>query len=214
MSQYFDNIANLKNFIKILLGIIGAMLIINLLLVKSLISLSSNKDIVLQVPQFLEKGKYYIGATFASENVYKMWSRIWIESLANFSYKDIRKKYKEVYPFLDPQTAFKNKTELLKFIDFVEQNFITQKFKITRMDTKRLQGGYVQVKVIGKLTRIIGNKEDELSGIDYIYTITAYTKNGQIYINSIKSKFGAMGAGNNKRKLKQNKYINFKKTME
>ena len=96
--SYFGELENTKNFIKILIGIIGILFIINLITIKSLISVSSNKTIQIQVPQFMESGEYAIGSTFASEGVHKMWVRVWIEEIASFSYQNIREKYKSIYP--------------------------------------------------------------------------------------------------------------------
>ena len=90
---YFDKIKKHETFIKILSGIILALIISLLLVVKSLISVASNKTIVVQVPQFMESGNYIIGNTFASESVYKMWGKFFVQDIANFSYQNIRQKY-------------------------------------------------------------------------------------------------------------------------
>ena len=48
--------------------------------------------------------------------------------MANFSHEDVRKRVLNIMDFLDPTTAYKNKASLLKFVDFAEKNFVSQKF--------------------------------------------------------------------------------------
>ena len=212
--RYFEKIEGHKSFIKILLGIIGGLIIINLIIVKSLISVASNKTIVIQVPQFLESGKYIIGNTFASENVYKMWVKVWVQDIATFSYQNIREKYKNIYPFLDKQTAHKSKADLSRFIEFVETNFIQQEFKISEITSKKLPGGYIKVIAYGTITRKIGSSDDQLNGMRYAYEFITYVKNGQIYIKSIKTSFYALVDRQQKEKLKENNYVNFEDTIQ
>jgi hypothetical protein len=211
---YFDKIENQKSFIKILVGIIVSLILLNLLIVKSLINIAENKNIRIQVPQFMESGEYIIGNTFANENVYKMWVKVWIEDIATFSYKNIAKKYEDLYPFLDPQTAFKSKSEMLKFISFVENNFISQKFKLKNIEVTNLKGGYVKVTAFGTIKREIGNKKDSLNGMRYSYEFICYVRNGQIYINSITSSFYGLVDLKSKDKLRSNKFVNFDEVIQ
>lgn len=211
---YFEKQESLKGMIKILTGIIIALILVNLLIVKSLISIASNKTINVQVPQFLESGEYVIGNTFANDNVYKMWTRVWIENIASFSYKDLRDRYNGLYPFLDPQTAFKSKSEMLKFIDFVESNFVTQKFDLKDMSIKKLKNGYVQITAYGSIKRSIGKQTDNLSGMRYAYEFVTYVRNGQVYINSISSSFYGLVDVREKEKLKANKFVNFEEVIQ
>ena len=212
--SYFSNSESYKGFIKILIGIIVGLILLNLLIVKSLINLAENKTIKIQVPQFMESGDYVIGNTFANENVYKMWVKVWTEDIASFSYKNIRTKYKDIFPFLDPQTAFKSKSEMLKFIDFIESNFILQKFKLKNIKTQKLRGGFVKVTAFGSIERIIGNKRDKLSGMRYSYEFICYVRNGQIYINSITSSFYGLVDKRSKDRLRTNKFVNFDEVIQ
>jgi len=207
--SYFDKTESLKTFIKILSGVIVALILLNLLIFKSLISVIENKTIQIQVPQFMEAGNYVIGDSFASEKVYKMWVSIWIKNMTSFSYKNIRQKYNTIYPFLDSQTAFKSKSEIMRFADFVEKNFITQRFNLNDIKVRRASNGMTKVTAYGKVYRRIGKKKDELDGLQYSYTFTVYTRHGQIYIYSIKSSFYRVRNSKNKDKLKSNTYVNF-----
>jgi len=211
---YFDKIKKHETFIKILTGIILALIISLLLVVKSLISIASNKTIVVQVPQFMESGNYIIGNTFASESVYKMWGKVWVQDIANFSYQNIRQKYENIYPFLDQQTIYKSKAELLKFIDFVENNFVTQTFKIQDISTKKVPGGYVKIIIRGTVNRKIGGTKDRLNGMRYSYEFLTYVKNGQIYIKSIQTAFFALFDKQQRDKLKDNKFVNFDEVIQ
>jgi len=211
---YFEKTENYKGFIKILVGIIVGLILLNLLIVKSLINIAENKNIRIQVPQFMESGEYVIGNTFANENVYKMWVKVWIEDIATFSYKNIRKKYKDLFPFLDPQTAFKSKSEMIKFITFVENNFISQKFKLKNIEVTKLKGGYVKITAFGTIKREIGNRKDSLNGMRYSYEFICYVRNGQIYINSITSSFYGLVDLKSKDQLRSNKFVNFDEVIQ
>ncbi len=211
---YFEKQESLKGFIKILVSIIVALLLINLLIVKSLISVASNKTINIQVPQFMETGEYVIGNTFANDNVYKMWTRVWVEDIASFSYKDLRDRYNTLYPFLDPETAFKSKSETMKFIEFVETNFVTQQFDLKDMNIKKQPNGHVKIVAYGSIKRSIGKEKDNLSGMRYAYEFDTYVRNGQIYINSISSSFYGLVDVQEKAKLKANKFVNFEEVIQ
>lgn len=211
---YFEKQESYKGFIKILIGIIVALILVNLLIVKSLIGIASNKTIKLTVPQFLESGDYVIGNTFANKNVYKMWSKVWISEIASFSYKDLRERYNSIYPFLDPQTAFKSKSEVMKFIDFVEANFLTQKFELKDLKVTKLKNGYMKIVAYGSIKRTIGKKKDRLSGMRYAYEFITYVRNGQIYINSISSSFYGLVDVREKEKLKANRFVNFEEVIQ
>lgn len=212
--SYFEKQESYKSFIKILIGIIAGLIILNLLIVKSLINIASNKTIEIQVPQFMESGEYIIGNTFASEDVFKMWTKVWVQDIATFSYKDLRSKYEGLYPFLDTDTAFKSKSEMVKFIQFVENNFITQNFALKDIKIEKMENGFMKIKAFGTLTRMIGNEKDSLSGMKYSYEFITYVRNGQIYINSINSKFEGLADPREKEKLKENKFINFEEVIQ
>ena len=211
---YFDQQEKSKGFIKILVGIIAGLIILNFLIVNALIGIAQNKTINIQVPQFLESGDYVIGNTFANENVYKMWTKVWVQEIASFSYKDLRDRYNALYPFLDPQTAYKSKSEMIKFIDFVESNFITQKFDLKDLSIKKLKGGYVKITAHGSIKRSIGKEKDRLSGMRYAYDFITYVRNGQVYINSINSSFYGLVDVREKEKLKANKFVNFEEVIQ
>lgn len=206
---YFSKSDGYKDFIKILVGIIAVQLIAILIAIKSLISVAENKTVVLEVPQFLESGKYRIGASFASENVYKMWVKVWVQDIANFSYQNIEEKFNNIYPFLDKDTAFKSKQDIQRFIEFVKTNYVQQKFKISDIVVKKLNKQYVKVIVYGTVYRKIGGAEDSLNGLKYAYEFITYVRNGQIYIKSIKTSFYALSDVKQKNILNNNKYVNF-----
>jgi len=212
--SYFEKQESYKTTIKILVGIIASLVILNLLIVKSLIGVAENKTIKIQVPQFMESGDYLIGNTFANENVFKMWTRVWIQDIGTFSYKDLRQRYESIFPFLDKETAFKSKSEILKFIDFVETNFVTQKFDMKDIKFKKLQGGYVKVTAYGSIKRSIGKQKDKLNGMRYAYEFICYVRNGQIYINSITSSFYGLVDRREKDKLRSNKFVNFDEVIQ
>lgn len=211
---YFDSKDSYKWFIKLLFGIIGVLIIMNLITVKSLINIVENKDIRIQVPSLMKEGEYIIGNSGASLNVHEMWVRVWLGNISNFSYSNIRKGYDGVYHFLDPQTSFKNKSELLKFIDFVETNFITQDFEVKDIQSEKLENGQIKVTAYGSLKRTIGKSKDELDGIRYAYEFITYVKNGQIYINSVRSYFYGLIDVQEKNKLKENKFVNFDEVIQ
>lgn len=211
---YFDSKDSYRWFIKILWSIIAVLIIINLITVKSLISIVENKDIRIQVPSLIKEGDYVIGNSNASLNVHEMWVKVWMNNISNFSYSNIRKNYDGIYPFLDPQTAFKNKAELLKFIDFVETNFITQDFEAKDIKSEKLDNNLTKVTAYGNLKRIIGGNKDELDGIRYAYEFITYVKNGQIYINSVRSYFYGLVDVQEKNKLKENKFVNFDEVIQ
>jgi exosome complex RNA-binding protein Rrp4 len=211
---YFEKQESYKGFIKVLTGIIAGLIILNLLIVKSLISVASNKTIQIQVPQHMDSGEYVIGNTFASEDVYKMWVRVWAEEIASFSYKDIDKRYESIYPFLDAETAFKSKSEMIKFMKFVQINYVTQTFAIKDVSVEKLNNGYMKIIAHGTVKRSIGNQVDELNGMRYAYEFTTYVRNGQVYINSITSKFEGIVDAREREKLKENKFVNFEEVIQ
>lgn len=214
MGNYFDNINSLKLTIKVLSGLLVAMILLNLLIAKGLMSVANNKTVVIQVPQVLETGRYAIGADFASKPVYKMWAKVWVDAIANFSYKDIAKKFESIYPFLDPETAYKSKSDIMKFIDFVQKNFITQKFELLDIKVKPIDKKYTKIIVLGKIYRKIGNSPDPLSGLRYVYEFVTYVRNGQIYITSVKTSFFGKLDKNEMDKIKKNKYLNFDQSIQ
>jgi hypothetical protein len=162
----------------------------------------------------MSSGKYRVGATFASPEVYRMWGKVWLDELSNFAYGNVREKYSNIYPFLDPQTAYKSKTDLEKFISFVEENYLTQSFKADDIITREMPGGYTNIVVNGTLKRFIGNSEDQLSGLKYSYEFLTYVKNGQIYIKSIKTSFYAAMDRDQSKIIKGNKFVNFDENLK
>lgn len=210
MDKYFDSSENKNVIIKILLGIIIVMMVINIGMFKSVLSVAGDKTFKFEVPSFLESGEYSIGTTFASEKVYKMWTKIWVEEMSNFSHKDVRERVSNVMDFLAPATAYKNKADLLEFVDFVEDNFVSQKFSpetftIEETDKK----GYFDIEWTGKLTREIGLKENSLAGLRYTYTFTCFTRNGQIYINNVELSQTDGKDSKTKKRLKENRFVNY-----
>lgn len=162
----------------------------------------------------MESGNYIIGNTYASENTYKMWSKVWTEDIANFSYSNIREKYQNIYPFLDKNTAHKSKSDLIRFIEFVETNFISQEFKVSDIKLKNLPGGYKKVTVYGTVNRKIGSSNDQLNGMRYAYEYITYVKSGQIYIKSIKTSFYSLSDKRQRDKLKENTFVNFEDNIQ
>ncbi len=194
---------------KILIGIVIAMLILNLLAFRSILSISSNKTILIQVPQVLESGKYAIGSTFASNNVYRMWTRLWIESLANFSYLNVEKRVSDIYPYLAPETAFKNKSNLLTFISAMKQNYVTQKYNIQDIFISNEPKGFKKIVVYGKIYRTIGGKKDTVYGSNYVYEIIAFVRNGQVYIKNLNAHLATIKDSNLKQKLLNDKRVDY-----
>jgi len=211
---YFDKEKEQKGKNKIYLFIIISLMIVNLIAFKAILSIASNKTIVIQVPQFLESGKYVIGNTFANDNVYKMWGKIWIEEIANFSYKNVRKRSEDIFPYLDPQTAFENKSKIMKFVTFVENNFVTQKFIVQDIFIEDLPNGYKRIKAEGTIKRKIGKKQDKLDGFPYAYELITFVRNGQIYINSIKAFISDPASPINKKRLNSINSVNYHEMVE
>lgn len=208
--NYFEDLKNQTGKNKVFLGIIGGLLIVNLIVFKGLLDVASNKTVVFQVPNYLEPGEYVIGSTFANQNIFKMWSKVWISEMANFSYKDVREKIGNIMEFLAPETAYKNKAQLFEFIDFVEANFITQSFSPDNYEIKELsKKGFYSISWAGILKREIGNTNDPLSNLKYKYEFICYVKNGQIYIHSLKTDLENPNEVINKKTLKENEFINY-----
>jgi len=208
---YFDKTKKQGTTINILLSIIGILLLLNLLAFKMVANIAENKTINIQVPAFMDTGDYVIGNTRATENVYKMWGRIWMDQLANYSYKDIDERIKYIEPFLAKSTMFKNKAKLKELASFVRQNFLTQTFKTKDLSVKKLRKGYVKVTARGTIYRTVGLKKDKINGIPYTYEIIAFTRNGQVYIKNVKSFITTVRDSSIERKLKNNPYVNFDK---
>lgn len=208
MNSYFEDLKNQATKNKVLLFIIGALLIVNLVTIRGLLGVASNKTVVFQVPNYLESGEYVIGSTFANENIFKMWSKVWITELANFSYKDVREKVENIMSFLAPETVYENKAKLLEFIEFIEANFITQSFKPDNYTFKELsKKGFYSISWEGFLHREIGMKNDPLSDLKYKYEFVTYVKNGQIYIHSLRTDFANLKDVTHK--IKDNEFINY-----
>lgn len=211
---YFDKTKKQGTTINILLSIIGILILLNLLAFKMVANIAENKTINIQVPAFMDTGDYVIGNTRATDNVYKMWGRIWMDQLANYSYKDIDERIKYIEPFLASATMFKNKAKLKELSSFVRQNFLTQTFKTKDVSIKKLAKGYVKIIAKGTIYRTVGLKKDKINGIPYTYEIIAYTRNGQVYIKNVKSFITTVRDGSIERKLKNNPYVNFDKVIE
>jgi len=206
--MHLDAKETLRRQNTILLVIIGAMLVINAYLFKTIISMSDQAIVEIQVPQILEPGKYVIGSDNASDLVYKTWGKIWVDLLSNYSYEDVRDRANAFIDYLDPKTAFKNKKKLADFVNFVEENFVSQSFQIKGIKVQRLRGtNKVKILAYGKALRKIGDKTDPLSGL-FEYEVIAHTFNGQPYIDSFKMLVPSKKEKTKARK--DNKYVNFK----
>jgi len=210
--SFFDKEKENKRVIWILAGLNVFLLLIVLFAFKAYINVAQNKTIVVTVPKTMDSGRYVIGNTQASPNVYKMWVKVWINEIGNFSYKNVNKVIAQIYPFLDPITAIDSKAKLQQFINFVKQNYITQSFVLNKITYKRLPRGYVEVTGIGKVYRKIGLKKDPLSGFVYKYRFILYTRNGSIWIRSLDVQMAKDKKDfdfNKKKELKNNDYVNF-----
>lgn len=212
--SYFEKEDSLKLIIKWLVGALIMVFIVLILLCKALIDVAENKTVVVQVPQWLESGEYVIGATQASENVFRMWVDIWVKLIGTFSYKDIEQKYDAIMPFIDTQTAFKNKSEIMRFIDFVQKNFITQRFSTETIKVDKVAGGYYKITAFGTINRQIGDTDDQINGLRYSYTFLCYVRNGQIYIKSINSAFFGLGDSESRKQLKLNQFVHFDEVLQ
>ena len=211
--SFFDKEKENTKTIWILTSIIIFLLFIILFAFKAYINIAQNKTIVVTVPGQMEKGKYFIGNTVSSPNVYKMWTKVWTNGIANFSYKNIDKKMAQIYPFLDPITTIDSRAKLAKFINFVKTNYITQRFVLNKINYKRLPHNYAEITAIGKVYRKIGLKDDPLSGLVYKYRYLVYTRNGSVWIKSIDvdiAKDKKYFDFNDKKTLKSNQYIHIK----
>lgn len=210
MENYFDKSEKQANTIKILIGIILLMLIINIGMFKSVLSIAGDKTFKFEVPSFLETGEYAIGTTFASKKVYKMWTKIWVKEMANFSHKDVRERTSNVIDFLAPKTAYKNKAQLLEFVDFVEENFVSQEFSPNDFEfNKTDKEGYYEVKWSGRLKRQIGLKSTPLTGLKYTYIFTCFARNGQIYIHNVNLERTDDKDVKIQRLLESNEFVNY-----
>lgn len=207
--NYFEDLKNQSGKNKSLVIIIVILLIINLIMFKSVVTIASNKTIEIQVPTFLEGGNYVIGGTFANEKVFKMWTKLWIEELANYSYKDVRSRVDHITEFLAPETMYANKIGLYRFVEFVEKNYITQSFAPENFKIKNLQNGYTSISWTGIIKRQIGNQEDELSNLTYVYEFICYVRNGQIYIHSLKNELSNKNDPSLAKKLNRIEEVNF-----
>lgn len=184
--SYFEELKNQSSKNKVFLVVIGGLLLVNLLEFKGLMSIAANKNINIQVPQFMEHGQYEIGSTYASESVYKMWAKTWVYDIGNYSYQDIDTKVADIYPFLASETAFDNKAKLVDFADFVKNNFVTQSYDISDIKIHE-EGDYHIIETVGTLKRTIGKREDDLSGLKYTYKLTCFARNGQIWIKNMET---------------------------
>ena len=214
MNSYFESNTNQGIIIKILIGIVGIMFLLNIAAFKLVANIAENKTINIQVPQYMDSGDYVIGNRGASDNIYKMWGQIWFDQLTNFSYKNIDERIKYIEPFLDKQTVFKNKTSLTELAESIKSNFITQKFNIAEYEVVRLKKGYVKIIAKGKLYRNIGLRKDKLNGIPFVYTIISYTKNGQVYIKNLDSYIEKGRNVKLEKRLKNNPYVNFDEVIQ
>ena len=184
----FDKIRREKKHLNILYILIFFLVFVVLFMAKGLISVSSNKTVVVQVPQIMEAGEYRIGALSSSESVYKMWSKVWINEIGNFDYGNVRKKVTSLFPFLGGDSVIDSKSKLIKFISFNEKNFITQNANIKDIMFEQLRDGFVKVTVLVNLHKKIGKKVDAFSGMLFAYELTLFTRNGQVYISGISTK--------------------------
>lgn len=212
--QYFDREKTYTIIIKALIAVGVALFLVVLILVRAYINVASNKTVVIQVPQVLPPGQYGIGADAASENVFSMWSRIWVQQIGSFSYKDIDGKYEAIMPFIDPQTAYKSKSDIMSFIKFIKTNFITQEFKLNDIKVERVSGNYYKVTAFGTINRMIGQSADQLNGMRYAYTFLCYVRNGNIYIKSINSSFFGLNDVRTQEQLKFNKFVHFDEVLQ
>ncbi len=207
---YFDQVKEGSSQNKILVGVIAGLLLVNLLEFKGLMTIAENKAVNIQVPQFMEKGTYVIGSTFASENVYKMWGKTWITDIGNYSYEDIDQKVSDIYPFLASETAFENKSKLIDFATFVKNNFVTQSYDITDIKVKKLDNDFVSIETVGTLKRHIGKREDDLSGLKYSYKLICFARNGQIWIKHMETYITEQEKDVNlQKRLDKNDFVNF-----
>jgi hypothetical protein len=116
-----------------------------------------------------------------------MWVRTWVHDIGNYSYQDIDTKITDIYPFLASETAFENKSKLVNFASFVKNNFVTQSYDITDISITEEKNGYHIIKTTGILKRMVGKKEDSLSGLKYTYKLTCFARNGQIWIKNMET---------------------------
>ncbi|MFL1706546.1 TraE/TraK family type IV conjugative transfer system protein [Campylobacter sp. MOP7] len=212
--SYFEKEGSLKFIIKWLIGVIAVLFIVLILVIKSLIDVASNKVVHIQVPQFMESGQYVIGATSASPEVFKMWAKVWVQSIGTFSYTNVDKQFNDIMPFLDAQTAYKNKADIMKFLEFVKTNFITQRFNVENIKVDQVAGGYFKVTAFGTINRQVGKAEDQLNGMRYSYTFLCYVRNGHIYIQSISSAFFGLNDSNARKQLKMNQFVHFDEVLQ
>jgi len=209
--SYFEKTKNTDGQVKILVGIVIVLILLNVVAFKMVANIAENKTIQINVPSYLDDGKYIIGSDQSTKNVYKMWGRVWFEQISNFSYKNVEERLAFIEPFLDKKTMFQSKSQLDSLVRNVKENFITQTFEIKDYTVDRLKKGYVEIKATGKLYRKVGLRQDELSGINFGYSIIAYTKHGNVLIKSIKSFVDNTNDSKTRRMLEDNKYIDFDK---
>lgn len=209
--SYFEKTKNTDGQVKILVAIVIVLILLNVVAFKMVANIAENKTIQINVPSYLDDGKYVIGSDESTKNVYMMWGRVWFDQISNFSYKNVEERLKFIEPFLSRKTMFESKAQLDSLVRNVKENFITQTFEIKDYSVERLKKGYVEIKATGQLHRKVGLRQDELSGIDFGYSIIAYTKHGNVLIKSIKSFVDNTNDSKTRKLLKDNQYIDFEK---
>jgi len=197
---------------KIYLSIIAGLLVANLGLGKGLIMTASNKDIRIEIPPYSEPGVYVLSDTTASDSSYRMWAKMFTTEIANYSKDNIKEKITGLMQFLRPEKSVENKAKLFKTIEFVENNYVTQEFKIkeVRINRDPSNKSMVTVNVFGTLTRSIGLTKDPLSGSDYSYNYKLIVKNGQMLIDDMWVELVGYGKDQTLTKnIDANKYVHF-----
>jgi len=162
---------------KVLLGINIVIMIVLIVLVSTIVSISKEKTIQVQVTESATPGFYTVGREKASKPYFDMIASGFVTKAANYTHLNIEEHVNSLLPSILPSTYTKVFTQVKENIQFVINNKVTQTYKIQSSEII-VKGSRAQVTFKGILNRRVGGiptVKDKQFEIPVIIKIINYT---------------------------------------
>ena len=150
----------------------------------------SDRQVIVKIPpQIPGNNTLVLGVNTASVETIRIFSTYFGQLIGNYTPGSVEDRLKSLFQYLSPNIEINEKLRFYKNINHVRENQIEQKFVVNDVDVKN-RGNYFDIVVKGTVDRRVGDFENQILKIPYLYKMAIAIRNGSPYImKPIKSEF-------------------------
>lgn len=196
----FSIIVNAMQFILLLFFAVALMMVYG------------GRDVSVKIPPgTLTDTTLVFGSTRVNKPVYEIYADYLARSFGNFTYENIDETYKGLMDYAAAERYHNMRRSLSEHAEHVKDNFITQKFKLQKVELAQDKRG-VLATCTGFMTRKVGSRM-QFERLPYKISFWLKPYRGNLMIMSMSGELNRDTRGKDKVKVsgyvKDNKYVNF-----